>query len=138
MCLSRGASVFIIANCKVAIQFAVYEQTKRMVIARQVAAGGSAFIAGGAAFMVGALSRLISDTIMYPTRRIKVTKQTVKNQVAEGHISKEEGDRIGKMGNLGLLLYMHEKGGFASVYSGLGLELSRGYVCRCNVQHSIP
>ena len=116
----KGASVFIIANLKVALQFTIYEQAKKLMV------NSSGLISSTNAFWAGALSRFIADTIMYPARRIKVTRQSARAQVERGEITKQQADEMGRMSNVALLAKLVREGGLASVYNGLPVELFRG------------
>jgi hypothetical protein len=118
----KGASVFIVANTKVALQFAVYEQVKRLLV------NTSGQISGRNAFVGGALSRLVADTVLFPTRRIKVHRQSYKAQVERGEITAEQAEQIGKMGNFALLRQIAREGGVAAIFNGLQLELLRGII----------
>jgi hypothetical protein len=60
-----------VLGLKNAVQFAVYEPTKRWQIARN--AGGA--LTPLQAFLHGAFSRLVSDTVLFPARRAKVLQQ---------------------------------------------------------------
>jgi hypothetical protein len=43
--------------------------------------------------MMGAVSRIVSDTLLYPARRVKTTRQTLASRVASGQISKKDAVR---------------------------------------------
>ncbi len=75
-CRYKGAAAFLVLGLKNAVQFAVYEPTKRWQIARNA---GSA-LTPLQAFLHGAFSRLVSDTVLFPARRAKVLQQ-------RGHLS---------------------------------------------------
>ena len=70
-CRYKGAAAFLVLGLKNAVQFAVYEPTKRWQIARN--AGGA--LTPLQAFLHGAFSRLVSDTVLFPARRAKVLQQ---------------------------------------------------------------
>ena len=87
----KGCTVFIFANCKIALQFAVYEQVKQLM----VTANGQ--ISPRNAFFCGALSRLVADTVLYPTRRLKVLRQSYRAQVERGELTKTQAEEIAHM-----------------------------------------
>lgn len=70
--------------------------------------------------------RLRSPQLLYPTRRIKVTRQSYKAQLKSGEITQEQADAMDKKGNMAMLADMVKTGGFFSIWNGLFLELFRG------------
>ena len=114
--LYRGVAPYLLLGLKNAVQFAVYEPTKRWALAYSVARGsaGAGSLGAMSAFLLGAFSRLVSDTVMFPARRAKVLMQ-------------EEGGGSGKGdGMAGVLLWVAREQGVLAVFQGLGPELIRG------------
>jgi hypothetical protein len=116
----KGASIFIVANLKVALQFAVYEQVKRVLVA------ANGLITTRNAFFAGALSRLVADTMLYPARRLKVTRQSYRAQLESGEITSEQAQEMDRKSNLELAVSIVRSGGVGSLFNGLGVELFRG------------
>ena len=122
----KGAGVFIVANTKVAILFFIYEPLKALFVRRQVLGGGSALISPGGAALCAGFSRLIADTLLYPTRRIKVTRQSYRAQLERGEITPKQAEEMSSKGNFQLMADMVRQTGFFSLFNGLFLELFRG------------
>ena len=123
----RGAAVFLLANTKVAVVFMLYEPLKRFFLARQGMAGGSCVtISARNAAICAGISRAVADTLLYPTRRIKVTRQSYKAQLERGEITKEQAAEMDRKGNFELMADMARAGGALSLFNGLFLELFRG------------
>lgn len=122
----KGAAVFLMANTKVAILFFIYEPLKALFVRRQVLGGGSAMISPGNAAICAGFSRLIADTMLYPTRRIKVTRQSYRAMLERGEITAEQADEMASKGNFQLMADMVKQTGFMSLFNGLFLELFRG------------
>jgi hypothetical protein len=43
--------------------------------------------------MMGAVSRIVSDTLLYPARRVKTTRQTLASRVSTGQMTQKEAVR---------------------------------------------
>jgi hypothetical protein len=46
------------------------------------------------ASMMGAVSRIVSDTLLYPARRVKTTRQTLASRVSTGQMTQKEAVRL--------------------------------------------
>ena len=104
-----GVGAYVVMCLKPAVQFTMFEQCKRLVVARQ----GGAPLSVAQAFALGALARAVADTVIFPARRAKVLKQT-KAPGTEGK------------GALAVALMVLRERGFLALYKGLSAELSRG------------
>ena len=101
-----GVGAYVVMCLKPAVQYTMFEQCKRAVLARQ----GGAPLSVAQAFALGALARAVADTVIFPARRAKVLKQT-KAPGTEGK------------GALAVALMVLRTQGFGALYKGLGAEL---------------
>ena len=108
--LYKGVIAFLVLGAKNAVQFAVYEPTKRWQIARNM--GGA--LTPAQAFFHGAFSRLISDAVLFPARRAKVLQQKAK----------KDGSTTSKS-LIGVLAQVAKEKGIVEVFNGLAPELVR-------------
>jgi len=105
-----------VLGAKNAVQFAVYEPTKRWQIARNL--GGA--LTPAQAFFHGAFSRLISDAVLFPARRAKVLQQKAKKDGSNSDAASKS--------LVGVLAQVAKEKGLMEVFNGLGPELVRGMI----------
>ena len=65
---------------------------------------------------MGAISRVVSDTMIYPARRVKTTRQTLASRVASGQMTQKEADELLSRGTVGLITHIVKESGFMSLY----------------------
>ena len=65
---------------------------------------------------MGAISRVVSDTMIYPARRVKTTRQTLASRVASGQLTQKEADELLSRGTVGLITHIVKESGFMSLY----------------------
>ena len=123
----KGASALWLANARVVLVLVLNSSLKRYFLVRQAMVGGSAVLlsARSAAMSVG-ISTTVVDTLLYPTRRIIVTRQSYAAQLERGEISPWRAREMERMGNWQLLNTLAREGGWRSIFSGLLLTLLRG------------
>ena len=132
----KGMAAYSIAALKPAIQFTVYEQmrwsaeparssssaselTRRCWRTRRALAsngGPNPLLTARQAFIMGAISRVVSDTMIYPARRVKTTRQTLASRVASGQLTQKEADELLSRGTVGLITHIVKESGFMSLY----------------------
>mmetsp|Transcript_1982 Transcript_1982/g.4289 ORF Transcript_1982/g.4289 Transcript_1982/m.4289 type:complete len:314 (+) Transcript_1982:77-1018(+) len=116
--LYRGYQAYVVLCLKPAIQYTVYEQVKRIVLAARRRAGKASKTLGSAeAFALGLVARTISTLAVFPYTRCKVLLQSEKKAGADGGAPQS----IPAM-----ICAMYGRGGVADVYRGIGPELTRG------------
>jgi hypothetical protein len=114
--LYRGVAPYLLLGLKNAVQFAVYEPTKRWVLG-SYGGGSQRPLSAVQAFWLGAFSRLISDTLLFPARRAKVLLQRSEN-IKGG----SQAAAVRRLSMLGVLVQVVQQQGVLAVFNGLGYE----------------
>eukprot|EP00804_Cyclotella_cryptica_P021224 CCRYP_001518-RA/>CCRYP_001518-RA protein AED:0.19 eAED:0.19 QI:649/1/1/1/1/1/6/238/350 len=114
----KGIQAYTILCLKPAIQYTVYEQVKKIVIAaRRVKAQGRAVddsLSAAEAFFLGMFARIVATMLTYPYLRAKVMLQsTYGNAKVKPTIPQMISEQL-------------SKGGVWGLYQGIGPELTRG------------
>lgn len=116
----KGIEAYTVLCLKPAIQYTVYEQVKKIVIAaRRVTAHGKGLVAADSlhaaeAFFLGMFARVVATMLTYPYLRAKVMLQsTYKNATVKPTIPQMIAEQI-------------STGGVWGLYQGIGPELTRG------------
>ena len=115
----KGIEAYTVLCLKPAIQYTVYEQVKKIVIAgRRVAAKGRATVddslSAAEAFFLGMFARIVATMLTYPYFRGKVLLQsTYKNAKVKPTIPQMITEQL-------------STGGVWGLYQGIGPELTRG------------
>lgn len=115
----KGIQAYTVLCLKPAIQYTVYEQVKKIVIAaRRVQAHGRAVVddslSAAEAFFLGMFARIVATMLTYPYLRAKVMLQsTYGNAKVKPTIPQMIAEQL-------------SKGGVWGLYQGIGPELTRG------------
>mmetsp|Transcript_27699 Transcript_27699/g.66725 ORF Transcript_27699/g.66725 Transcript_27699/m.66725 type:complete len:386 (-) Transcript_27699:366-1523(-) len=115
----KGIEAYTVLCLKPAIQYTVYEQVKKIVIAsRRINAQGGRVVSeslhAAEAFFLGMFARIVATMLTYPYLRAKVMLQsTYKNAVVKPSIP-------------GMIAEQFSEGGVWGLYQGIGPELTRG------------
>lgn len=115
----KGIEAYTVLCLKPAIQYTVYEQVKKIVIAaRRVNAHGREIVSdslnAAEAFFLGMFARVVATMLTYPYLRAKVMLQsTYKNATVKPTIPQMIGEQL-------------STGGVWGLYQGIGPELTRG------------
>jgi len=115
----KGIEAYTVLCLKPAIQYTVYEQVKKIVIAaRHVNATGREVVSNSLnaaeAFFLGMFARVVATMLTYPYLRAKVMLQsTYKNAAVKPTIPQMIAEQL-------------SEGGVWNLYQGIGPELTRG------------
>ena len=109
----KGISAYTILCFKPALQYTVFEQVKRLLVASRKHKS----LNSAEAFLLGMVARTVATVLVFPFLRAKVVMQTHQQQQS----STNE-----KLSLLKLLQQVYAKDGLSGLFQGLGPELTRG------------
>lgn len=120
----KGIQAYTVLCLKPAIQYTVYEQVKKMILARKRRVNDtgrnsrSHSLSTVEVFLLGMVARTIATLAVYPYLRAKVMLQSSTSEISTGDKTKPN---ISAM-----ILQMYANGGLAECFQGIGPELTRG------------
>lgn len=120
----KGIQAYTILCLKPSIQYTVFEQVKRIMLARKRLSKGSNTrkdnsdtLTAMEAFFLGMFARTVATIFTFPYLRAKVVLQSQK---------KTEGSKNEKISIPSMIAKMYMSGGVGECFQGLGPELTRG------------
>mmetsp|Transcript_13319 Transcript_13319/g.20210 ORF Transcript_13319/g.20210 Transcript_13319/m.20210 type:complete len:147 (-) Transcript_13319:23-463(-) len=108
----KGIEAYKVLCLKPAIQFTVFEQVKKILIASKTSSHKKQ-LSATEAFFLGMAARAVATVVVFPFIRAKVMAQA-------------NSDSDNNKSMLETVVAMHREGGLSQLFQGLGPELTRG------------
>lgn len=128
----KGISAYYILCFKPALQYTIYEQIKKIMIAnrnrdRHHGNHQQSSLSSVEAFLLGMVARTISTVLVFPFIRAKVLLQAQQKQETKDEMDINESDTSSAATTTkDIIIQQFNQHGIAGLYQGIGPELTRG------------